>query len=290
MPKRPNLTQTAKGAGTLSAARQQTILMMTGNGEVVSIHDLAEQFGVSQETIRRDIRSLEEAGQLRRVHGGAAPMRTFDLTARRPIVDRLSVDRDVKKLAANAAMALFEDDMNVYLGASSTMLLVAEELALTGKKLTITTNMIDIAMVLAASGRCTVTLLGGIVNPQSRTLSGQELYKSLEQRLFDLTVLGASAIDPVHGVLSPTKAHNILASTLAAQSQRSAFVMDSFKFERRDAHVALRLDQLDFLATDSAPPAILAEALEAAGVAVLLPDTRASDLLQTSAENGIFNQ
>lgn len=261
-----------KGGAILGAERQRNILKLLNRGDIVSVGEFAERFGVSQETIRRDIRSLEEAGHLRRVHGGAAPIRTFDLTARRPVAERLEMDRSAKQLAARAAMALFEDDMHVYLGASSTMLFVAEELARSDKSLTITTNMIDIAVVTAASGQCKVTLLGGVVNPRSHAVTGVELIKSLEHRLFDLYVSGASAISPTHGVLGPTEHHNVLVTMLSERSDRTAFVVDSAKFGRRDAHVILPLDAIDVVATDVPPPEPVAAALERANVTVLLPD------------------
>ena len=255
----------------LGAERQRAILELIDRNEIVSVCDFAKRFEVSQETIRRDIRSLEGAGHLRRVHGGAAPMRTFDLTARRPVTERLGVDRDAKLRAARAAVGLFEDGMNVFLGASSTMLLVAEELARSGQALTVTTNMLDIATVVAAGGACCVTLLGGIVDPRTRTVGGLEVVAALQGRLFDLCVLGASAIDPVHGVLGPTAAHNVLASTLRGRAHRCAIVADGAKFTRYDAQVVLPLTQVDTLATDIPPRGDLAEALDRAGVAVLLP-------------------
>jgi DeoR/GlpR family transcriptional regulator of sugar metabolism len=260
-----------KGGPILGAERQRNILELINRGDIVSVGEFAERFGVSQETIRRDIRSLGEAGQLRRVHGGAAPIRAFDLTARRPVVERLEVDRRAKQLAARAAMALFEDDMHVYLGASSTMLLVAEELARNEKALTITTNMIDIAVVTASSGRCTVTLLGGVVNPHSHAVGGLEMLKDLEHRLFDLCVFGASAISANHGVLGPTGHHHVLVTTLFEKSDRTAFVVDNAKFHRRDAHVVLPLQSADFIATDVPPRGPMSTALEQANVTVLLP-------------------
>lgn len=260
-----------KGGAILGAERQRNILKLLNGGDIISVGEFAERFGVSQETIRRDIRSLEEAGQLRRVHGGAASIRTIDLTARRPVAERLEVDRKAKQLAAKAAMALFEDDMHVYLGASSTMLFVAEELARSEKSLTITTNMIDIAVITAASGRCKVTLLGGVVNPRNHVVTGVELIRSLEHRLFDLYVSGASGISADHGVLGPTEHHNVLVTTLSARSERTAVVADNAKFERRDAHVVLPLAAVDFVATDTLPPEPVAAALARANVTVLLP-------------------
>ncbi|MGX5805575.1 DeoR/GlpR family DNA-binding transcription regulator [Bradyrhizobium sp. Arg314] len=287
---RSNQTSPAKGGAHLGAARQQSILDLINQGEVVSVGEFATRFAVSAETIRRDIRALEEAGHLRRVHGGAAPKRTFDLTARRPVVERLEVDRECKLLAAKAAMVLFENDMNVFLGASSTMLLVAEELARSDKRLTITTNMIDIATITAASGRCAVTLLGGIVNPRTHAVGGHEVLKGLEDRLFDLTVMGASAVSPVHGILGPTKYHNVLVTRLASRSHQTAFVMDSAKFGRRDAYVALPLSQVDFVATDNLPLEDIAAAFEEADVTVLTPEDHQPNPTQQAQQIETDNQ
>ena len=168
MPDQKHAPSRRRDGATLGAARQQRIIAMISHGDIIAVGDLALEFGVSPETIRRDIRALEEAGGLRRVHGGAAPAGAVDLTARRPVVERLGVEREAKTLAARAALPLFEDGMNVFLGGSSTMLLLAEALAQQGPALSVTTNMIDIATMLAANGRCKVTLLGGVVNEIGR--------------------------------------------------------------------------------------------------------------------------
>lgn len=259
--------------GVLGAERQRDILASIDRGETVSVGEFADRFGVSHETIRRDIRGLEESGHLRRVHGGAVPTRTFDLTARRPVAERLGVDRAAKREAARAAMALLENDMNVFLGASSTMLLLAEELAGSGKALTVTTNMLDIASVVAAGGRCCVTLLGGVVDPRTRTVSGLEVLEGIDNRLFDLSILGASAISPVHGVLGPTAAHRVLATTLRVRSRRCAFAVDGAKFGRGDAQLVMPLARVDAVATDLSPPEDIIRAFAEEGVEVVLPAT-----------------
>ncbi|HTJ55996.1 MAG TPA: DeoR/GlpR family DNA-binding transcription regulator [Devosiaceae bacterium] len=271
MTERSRSSLRGKSGAPIGAARQQSILSLIARGDVISVGDFAERFGVSQETIRRDIRSLEEAGQLRRVHGGAAPMRTIDLTARRPVSERLDVDRDAKILAARAALPLFEDEMNVFIGASSTMLLLAEELARSSKSLTVTTNMIDIALLLSGAPGFTVTLLGGHVNPATRAVGGYETFRALEQRLFDLSVLGCSALSTVHGFLGPTRAHAEFDSMVKSRSHRFAFAMDSAKFGRSDAHIVLPLRDVDAVATDSEPSSDFQTALAEAGVDLLLP-------------------
>jgi DeoR/GlpR family transcriptional regulator of sugar metabolism len=243
---------------------------MISRGDIIAVGDLALQFGVSPETIRRDIRALEEAGGLRRVHGGAAPAGAVDLTARRPVVERLGVEREAKTLAARAALPLFEDGMNVFLGGSSTMLLLAEALAQQGPALSVTTNMIDIATMLAANGRCKVTLLGGVVNAATRTLTGANTLEALDRQVFDLAVCGASAIDPVHGVLGPSEWHAAIGAALAKRSRRLAFVADSGKFGRGDAYVVQPLVRIDTLATDRRPPPEIDEEIAAAGITLLV--------------------
>jgi DeoR/GlpR family transcriptional regulator of sugar metabolism len=265
-----------RDSATLGAARQQRILALVARGDIIAVGDLALQFGVSHETIRRDIRALEGTGGLRRVHGGAAPanpaqMGAVDLSARRPVVDRLGVRREAKILAARAALPLFEDGMNIFLGGSSTMLLLAEALAQQGPALSVTTNMIDIATTLAAGGRCQVTLLGGVVKANTRTLIGPHMLQALDRQVFDLAVCGASAIDPPHGVLGPSEWHAAIGAALAKRSRRLAFVADAGKFGRSDAYVVQPLHAVDTLATDHRPPPEIDDEIAAAGITLLLP-------------------
>jgi len=261
-------------AARLGAARQQTILSLLSGGDFVAVGDLAGQLGVSQETIRRDIRLLEEAGRLRRVHGGAAPPGPIDLSARRPVTERLEVERAAKTLAAQAALPLFETGMDIFLGGSSTMLLLAEELAQHGPALSATTNMIDIATVLAAAGRFRVTLLGGVLKPATHTLVGPDVLAALERRVFDLSVCGASAVHPRHGILGPSEWHAAIGAAVAGRSHRFAIVADATKFGRSDAHVVQPLGGIAAFASDAPPGPELAAALRDAGTAVLLPGAR----------------
>ena len=263
--------QRSRDGAKLGAARQQSILAILSKGEIISVADLAARFGVSLETVRRDFRALEEAGGLQRIHGGAAPMGTANLTARRPVSDRLQLDRDAKVIAAQAALPLFEMGMNIFLGGSSTTLLLATELSRKGLSISVTTNMIDIATILSKAGGSKVTLLGGELKTTTRTLVGYDTLKALERRTFDLAVCGASAIDAKHGFLGPLEWHGAVGAALAARSHRLAFVADASKFGQHDAHVVQPLDGVYALATDRLPPGDIEAALDANNVRLLLP-------------------
>ncbi|TNM65344.1 DeoR/GlpR family DNA-binding transcription regulator [Aliirhizobium smilacinae] len=255
----------------LSAERQQRIVDLATQGQAIAVSELADEFQVSAETIRRDIRSVEEAGHVRRVHGGAVPTRAIDLTARRPVIERLDVDRETKILAAQAAVALFEDDMSVFIGSSSTMLILADELSLCRIKLRITTNMIDVATRLAGVPACSVQLVGGTVVPATRSISGPEVFRALEKRVFDLSICGVSAIDAVHGFMGPSTTQATFGEVLAERSHQLVYVADEKKFGRSDSYIINPLTAATAVATNRVPEKRFVDALSAAKVALLLP-------------------
>ena len=253
----------------IGAARQQGIMALIERGDAIAIGEIAQRFGVSPETIRRDIRSLEQEGLLRRVHGGAVATHPAALQARAPIADRVDIDRDAKILAARAALPLFEDGMNVFIGSSSTMLFLAEALARSGKTVTVTTNMIDVALILAP--RLSVTLAGGSVVAERRCTIGSEVLRAVGDRVFDLAIIGASALDLRFGVCTTNRAGVDLARTLAERATVMAIAMHRGKFDRTDAHIALPLGAVTALATHGAPERAHAKALDEAGVKILTP-------------------
>jgi DeoR/GlpR family transcriptional regulator of sugar metabolism len=258
-----------RSSANIGAARHQSILTLIERGNVIAVGEIAQRFGVSPETIRRDIRSLEQEGLLRRVHGGAIATRAPGVNARAPIAERVDIDRDAKILAANAALPLFEDGMNVFIGASSTMMFLAEALARSGKNLTVTTNMIDVAVTLAP--RLPVTLTGGTVNAQSRAIGGSETLRALEDRVFDVSVIGASALDFNFGFFGATRGAVDMARVVAERSTVTAIAMHRGKFDRTDSHIVLPLRSVAVLATDAEPDREHRAALEAAGIQILTP-------------------
>lgn len=270
-------SNTEKGGSRLGAARHQRILELIGRGEILAVVDLADRLGVSQETIRRDIRGLEEAGMLRRIHGGAAPSGPIDTAARRPVVERLSLDREAKAMAAVAALQIFDENMNIFIGGSSTMSLLANELAVRGPSMSVTTNMIDVASVLAATERFKVMLVAGTLNPATRTVNGPEMFRTLETRVFDMAVCGTSAIDLKHGFLGPTETHAAITSALRERSKRLAFVADVSKFSRVDTHIVQPLEGADILATDALPSEGAVSVLRERGIELVLPPASEHD-------------
>lgn len=141
----------------------------------------------------------------------------------------------------------------------------------------------DIATALAGSSACEVSLLGGILKPATHTLTGVETIRALERRVFDLALCGASAFDPVHGILGPGAWHAEIGDTLGRQARRLACVIDASKFGRSDAHVVRPVTGLHAIATEKEPDAACRSACDAAGIDLLIA---APDATDTAAEGG----
>src|SRR3954451_7435533 len=145
--------------------RQQEILRRTRDAGRVDVVTLAEDFGVTMETIRRDLTVLERAGTLRRVHGGAIPVERLGFEP--GLAARDAVLTAEKERIAKAALAELPAEGSILLGARTTTARFAEVLPL-DRELIVLTNGLPIAMSLSARPNLTVLLIGGRV--RGRTL------------------------------------------------------------------------------------------------------------------------
>src|SRR5205085_2118597 len=146
---------------------------------------------VSLDTVRRDLAELEAGGAVRRVHGGALPARRF--------VDRREIDVPEKAAIAEAARGLVTDGQLVLLGGGTTVLELARRLPDT-LEATVVTSAPDVAVALLDHRGLEVVLLGGPVNPETRTVVGGEAVEALGALRADLCLPGACSLDARTGL------------------------------------------------------------------------------------------
>lgn len=174
----------------LDAIRQ----LLSENGKVLA-NDLAAKFGVTDDTVRRDLRELARLGHCRRVYGGAllpAPD-TGSLSVR-------TTDRaDQKARLATATAALVRNGQTIFIDASSTNLAIAQALP---KDLTlmIVTNAPAIATALSKNPKHTIMVLGGLYDQSKGACLGLQTIREAEQIFADMFILGACGIDTALGV------------------------------------------------------------------------------------------
>ncbi len=250
----------------LAARRQQQILKLITDGFDLSVGAIAAEFGVTTETVRRDMKVLESEGRLRRVYGGAIPIGREPP----PLDDRVIENADGKQAIGRLVAGLVSEDQVIYMSAGSTMLAVAEALV-DAPRLTVMTHMPPVAETLAASGRHKVILTGGVYEPQHRSLSGEAVPEAVRDRIFDLSILGAFGLDPDFGLVDDPKFLFDLKRRLKEQSRRCIWLADRSKFGRSGHYNTLPFEALDVLVTDARPPEAYYRRLTEAGVELLWP-------------------
>ncbi|MET9859172.1 DeoR/GlpR family DNA-binding transcription regulator [Streptomyces smyrnaeus] len=198
-----------------AAERQRQIVGTARRLGSVEVARLAEELGVAKETVRRDLRVLEEHGLLRRTHGGAYPVESagFETT----LAYRTTMHVPEKRRIASAAVELLGDAETVFIDEGFTPQLIAEALP-RDRQLTVVTASLPVASVLATAGDFTVLLLGGRV--RGGTLAAVEHWttKMLAGFVIDLAFVGANGISREHGLTTPDPA----VSEVKAQAMRAA--------------------------------------------------------------------
>ena len=241
--------------------RQGRILAALDANPSLRVNQLAEDLGVSTETIRRDLAELDEIGRLSRTYGGAISTGNRFEPA---LNERLRLHVPEREAIARAAMARFKDAETLVLGGGATMLAFARALRETRQRITVITPAYPIAVELAPNPLIEVMLLPGTFEPQERMVCGPEAIQALERYRAEVAIIGASGLDPSGVSEAMLRAGEVYAAMLA-HADRSVILPDHSKFGKR-ALVLLRSWSAGLtLITDRQPDDALAAALRDGG-------------------------
>jgi DeoR/GlpR family transcriptional regulator of sugar metabolism len=179
----------------LTAERRQAILSrLERDGKVVA-SELVLDLGVSEDTVRRDLRELASGGLVQRVHGGALPAQV----AGGSFAQRLRVSPEAKAHLAWAALPLLESANVILLDGGTTSLELARRLP-PERACTVLTNSPPVAAALAEHPRAEVVLIGGRLLKESQVTVGAAAVDALRQVHADACVLGICSLHPEIGV------------------------------------------------------------------------------------------
>jgi DeoR family transcriptional regulator, glycerol-3-phosphate regulon repressor len=244
--------------------RHELILGRLSTDQRIGVAETAEELGVSMETIRRDLKLLEERGHLRRIHGGALPP-----TAQqdRPLHERSRIAAREKAQLAALVLPMLQTGMSVFLDTGTTTLAVARELA-AAPPLVVFTNSLDIALLVSRSPQHTVHVTGGTLRTNDNALVGYDALATARKYAFDLALLGIAAIDE-EGFLDFADDEAELRRVLARQSRKIAILAEHSKFGRNARIRTFYFRDVQALVTDRAPPPPFAEAMQAAGMEIV---------------------
>lgn len=239
-------------------------ILLAERGEVV-ISQLAEEFSVSEMTIRRDLEELEQRGVARRVRGGA--ISTVSRSYEPPLASRSAVAAQAKRQIAVAAAEYVEYGETAILDVGSTTLALARHLqGRTG--LTILTPSIHAALALAGDPNTRVILTGGIVRPGELSLIGDLAERTFATLNCDVAFLGVGGVHPDKGLTEYNLDDTRVKRAAIQAASRKIVLADATKLGRICLATIAPLQEIDVLITDAAEHPVL-DCLREAGVDVV---------------------
>jgi DeoR/GlpR family transcriptional regulator of sugar metabolism len=244
----------------LPAQRRQEILRAVRSG-TAHVSDLAESFGVSEMTVRRDLGTLARDGKLERVHGGAMESE--------PGFSQIEVERSaIKDRLGAAAAARVEDGQTVMIDIGTSTLQLARHLH--GRRITVVTTNLAVVEELLPDPDIELVLPGGIVRRNYRSLVGVLAEDSLRQLKSDIAFLGTSGVDVEMGVWDTTMVEVPIKRLMIAGATEVVLIADIAKFSMTGMVRVCGPESIDHIVTDAPLPAACRSAVDAAGIEVTI--------------------
>ena len=235
-----------------------------GRVEVVT---LAATLGVTPETFRRDLTTLEQRGLLRRVHGGAIPVDRLELEP--TLSNRRTRASAEKRRIAERAIQELPAEGTVLLDSGTTTQLIAELLP-ADRSITVVTNSVSIAALLQSHPGVSLYLLGGRVRHRTGAAVGEWLSDALEGVCVDVAFLGTNGFSVHRGMTTPDQIEAAAKRAMARAARRVVVVADSSKAGQDHFHRFARPEDVSLLITDDGLDTDVVEGFGAAGTDLAL--------------------
>lgn len=231
--------------------RQRLIVSLAHENDRVAVAELAGRFGVTTETIRRDLELLDERGLLQRVHGGALPRATGIFAPELGLVEREARNTPQKSAIARRALDyLPAAHGSVILDAGTTTGQLAVLLPEDTPLPTVITNSVAIAALLSAQDTTDVLMLGGRVRGLTQSVVGASAAHALGRLRVDIAYLGANGMSAQHGFSTPDLDEAMVKRAMVSVARRVVALVDSSKIGTESLHSFARLSDVDVLITD----------------------------------------
>jgi DeoR family fructose operon transcriptional repressor len=248
--------------------RQHAIASLVNERGRLAVAAVAEQFGVTTETVRRDLDTLEERDLVRRVHGGALPADSFTMLEI-GLTDRGLSHPEEKRRIAEAALAYVPDaDAAVIFDAGTTTIQLASMLP-KNHRITALTHAIPVAARLADQPNVELHLLPGRVRDTTQAAVGIETVTALARVRAEVAFVGTNGISVEHGLSTPDHVEAATKAAIVASAQRVVVLADSSKIGVERTVRFADLADIDVLITDAGADPVQVAALREAGVTVV---------------------
>lgn len=259
-------TADTEAGGELPAVRRDRIVGFVETTRQASVHEIAEQFEVSTDTVRRDLTALHKEGKVTRTRGGAVANSLLNSPDRELRIRQMLQEQEKARIGELAA-PLIPNAAVVAFNGGTTTLAVARNLT-EHRELTVATNNLSIPFEIPPHSVNNLYVFGGDVRFSSQVTVGFTSFPDVEvpgMVHFDLAIIGVGGVT-TEGFSVSNLGEASMMRQMIRRSTTVVIVTDTTKFNRHQFALVAPLDSAHHLVTDSPPPPDVHEALEAAGV------------------------
>lgn len=230
--------------------RQAAMTRLVTDRARISVTELADEFAITTETVRRDLSHLERQGLLRRVHGGAVPadpLRAIEIG----LSERSQTNIDSKRRIGVAACAFLPPARStVFIDAGSTTTALVEAIPIT-HPLVVLTHSVQLAGRLAQLPRVELHLLPGRVRPETGAAVGTETVAAISGLRADVAYLGSNGVTADFGCSTPDREEAATKRALVTHSRQVVVLADGSKIGEDSAARFASCEEIDVLVTDT---------------------------------------
>ncbi|MBD3678562.1 MAG: DeoR/GlpR transcriptional regulator [Rhodobacteraceae bacterium] len=248
--------------------RHTEIIEIARRDGKVTVEVLADHFGVTLQTIRRDLAELAQCGKLERVHGGAVlPSGVSNIGYE----ERRGLYSESKRRIARACAAEIPEDTSLFLNIGTSTEAVAHEL-LNHRNLLVVTNNMNIPRILVDNPDCDIVVAGGQLRRSDGGLIGKLTIDAVTQFKFPIAVIGCSALDEDGDMLDFDVQEVNVSQTIIKHSRKVFLVVDGSKLKRSAPARIASISEVDVIFTDQPLPEALGNRCEEWGVRIVVAE------------------
>lgn len=232
----------------LTIERRNKILEMLKKDGRVLVSDLSSMFGVTEETIRRDLEKFDKEGLAKKTYGGAiiAEDSNVDL----PYIVRKESNVKGKEYIAQLVSSMIQDGDHIMLDASSTAVFIAKKLK-SKKNLTVITNSIEILIELSDVSGWKVLSTGGSLREGSLSLVGYQAEKMISTFHVDKAIISCKGIDADKGITDSNEMDAHIKNLMLDSTNMKILAADSSKFDKISFTRISDLSDINVIVTDA---------------------------------------
>ena len=234
----------------LAIERKNEILNKLRIEQRVLVSELAAHYGVTEETIRRDLDKLEKEGYATKTYGGAIWGNSTKTDLSHTIRNKTNVE--AKTAIATLVSQMIQDGDHLMLDDSSTSLYIAKQLK-DKKELTVITNSVEIVMELSTMSGWNILSTGGTLKPDSLAFVGNQVQQTLSRFHVDKAIMSCKGIDPQAGVTDSAESHALAKQVMIRAARQTILALDSSKFNKISFVEIAELQRMDAVVTNERP-------------------------------------